>query len=224
MNLKSYTQSLHQFLSALGDETIAEKQSKYMRYRFPFIGLMKDNQVKYYKEFQLENGVVKAENAIEFAKELITYPERELWYIASQTLIKHKNQIEEKDFSFIKEYLVKSDWWDIVDITASNVVGIMAAKYPKIKSEVNSWIEDENFWLRRVAIIYQLGYRKNTDEKTLYSHILKTCHESEFFIRKAIGWALREYSKHNRDSVQKFIDLHSDKLSPLSIREGSKYL
>lgn len=224
MNLKSYTKSLHQFLSALGDETIAAKQSKYMRYRFPFIGLMKDNQVKYYKEFQLENGVVKAENAIEFAKELITYPERELWYIAAQTLIKHKNQIEEKDFSFIKEYLVKSDWWDIVDITASNVVGIMAAKYPKIKSEVNSWIEDENFWLRRVAIIYQLGYRKNTDEKTLYSHILKTCHESEFFIRKAIGWALREYSKHNRDSVQKFIDLYSDKLSPLSIREGSKYL
>jgi 3-methyladenine DNA glycosylase AlkD len=224
MNIKSYTKSLHQFLHAVGDESIAEKQSKYMRYRFPYIGLMKDTQVKYYKEFQSENGVVKSENAVEFAKELILYPERELWYIATQTLIKHKNKLEEKDFPFVKEYLIKSDWWDVVDIVSSNVVGTMAAKFPTIKEEVNSWIDDDNFWLRRVAIIYQLTYRLKTDENLLYAHILKTCHESEFFIRKAIGWSLREYSKHNKSSVQYFIDTNRDKLSTLSIREGSKYL
>jgi 3-methyladenine DNA glycosylase AlkD len=224
MNLKSYTQSLHSFLQAIGDESIAEKQSKYMRYRFPFIGLMKDIQVKYYKEFQDERGIVSSENAIQFCAELIKHPERELWYIASQTLIKNKKKIVEKDFPFIKEFIVKSDWWDVVDIISSNVIGTMAANYPSVKSEVNSWIEDENFWLRRVAIIYQLTYRLDTDENILYSHILKTCHEHEFFIRKAIGWALREYSKHNPISVQNFINLHSEKLSNLSIKEGSKYL
>lgn len=224
MNIKSYCKSLYTYLHALGDEAIAIKQSKYMRNRFPFIGLMKENQVKYYNEFQAENGAINSENIIGFCRELISYPERELWYIASQTLVKNKKKLTEIDFPFIKEFIVKSDWWDVVDIISSNVVGTMAQNYPNIKSEVNSWIEDENFWLRRVAIIYQLTYRKNTDEKTLYAHILRTCHESEFFIRKAIGWSLREYSKHNKVSVQNFIDLNRDNLSPLSIREGSKYL
>jgi 3-methyladenine DNA glycosylase AlkD len=224
MNITSYTKALHAYLYALGDEVIADKQSKYMRYRFPFIGLMKEHQTKYYKEFQKENGKITTENTIEFCRELITYPERELWYIASQTLIKDKNKLADTDFPFIKEYIVRSDWWDVVDIISSNVVGTMAEKYPKVRNEVNSWIENDNFWLRRVAIIYQLTYRLRTDEKILYSHILKTCHDPEFFIRKAIGWALREYSKHNREFVQNFINLHSEKLSNLSIKEASKYL
>ena len=87
-----------------------------------------------------------------------------------------------------------------------------------------SWIHDENFWLRRTAIIYQLGYGVKTDESVLYKHILLTYHEKEFFIRKAIGWALRSYSKINQDSVRNFIETNQDKLSNLSIKEGSKYL
>lgn len=224
MNVSTYTSLLIAYLKALGDDSIADKQSKYMRNRFPFIGLMKDHQVKYFKEFQADNGVIKHEDAIAFCTELIRQPERELWYIASQTLIKHKKKLKESDFPFIKEFLIKSDWWDVIDIISSNVVGTMALNFPAIKSEVDSWIKDDNFWLRRVAIIYQLTYRLNTDEKMLYQHILTVCDEKEFFIRKAIGWSLREYSKQNANSVRDFINLYQDKLSPLSIREGSKYL
>jgi 3-methyladenine DNA glycosylase AlkD len=120
--------------------------------------------------------------------------------------------------------IVKSDWWDIVDLLASNCIGTLCLNYPQLKSEVNSWIQNDNFWLRRTAIIYQLGYGAKTDEEILYKHILLTCDEKEFFIRKAIGWALRSYSKINPESVRRFIETNQDRLSNLSIKEGSKYL
>ncbi len=222
--MKTYTQNLHHFLSLLGDEVIAVKQSQYMRNRFPFIGLMKDQQTKYWKEYQEEFGKIELDQAVDFAKECIKYPEREMWYIATSSLIKHKKKLKAQDLEFINEYIVKSDWWDVVDIVSSNVLGTMCKNFPELRNEVNSWIENDNFWPRRAAIIYQLTYRNETNEEILYQHVLKTCHEKEFFIRKAIGWALREYSKHNKSSVKNFIEQNSNKLSKLSITEGSKYL
>ena len=120
--------------------------------------------------------------------------------------------------------IILSDWWDIVDVLAVHPIGSLCLNYPDLRIEVDSWIYHENYWIRRTTILYQLKYKDKTDEKTLYSHILKTCHESEFFIRKAIGWTLREYSKTNNDSVRDFINQNNEKLSGLSIREGSKYL
>jgi 3-methyladenine DNA glycosylase AlkD len=88
----------------------------------------------------------------------------------------------------------------------------------------NVWIEGQNFWLQRAAILHQLMYKEDTDWEMLQSYILKTCHSNEFFIRKAEGWALRQYSKIDPTSVRSFIDLHRSKLSGLTIKEGSKYL
>jgi len=223
-DLKKYTEGLHHFLQNLGDETIANKQAQYMRNQFPFYGLMKEKQDKYWTEYQLENGKINAEDVIEFCKFCIQYSEREIWYIGLKMLIKHKKKLKAEDLSFVQKLIVKGNWWDIVDGAASHLVGTLVQNYPSLAIEVNQWIDSDNFWLRRTAIIYQLSYKKKTNENTLYTHILKTCHESEFFIRKAIGWALREYSKHNPESVRNFIAIHRDKLSPLSIREGSKYI
>lgn len=208
----------------MGNEDIAEKQAKYMRYRFPFFGLMNAVRDQYWKEFQETEGKLDRTQTIEFAKCCITYPEREMWYIASQVLKLNKKRLKAEDLDFIKEMIVKSDWWDIVDLLASNCIGAICINFPELREEVNSWIHSENFWLRRTVIIYQLGYGKQTDEEVLYKHILLTCHEKEFFIRKAIGWALRSYSKINPESVRSFIETNQDKLSNLSVKEGSKYL
>ncbi|MCE2963408.1 MAG: DNA alkylation repair protein [Chitinophagales bacterium] len=215
---------LYRFLNSMGSEDIAEKQTKYMRYRFPFFGLMNTLRDQYWKEFQETEGKFDRTQTIEFAKYCISYPEREMWYIAMQVLKENKKKLKPEDLIFIKDMLVKSDWWDIVDSLASNCIGAICINYPEKRKEVNSWIKNENFWLRRTAIIYQLGYGKQTDEEVLYKHILLTCHEKEFFIRKAIGWALRSYSKINPDSVRTFIETNQDRLSNLSIKEGSKYL
>lgn len=222
--MQKYVSNLYQYLKGLGDEAIAEKQAKYMRYRFPFFGLMNTTRDKYWKEFQEVEGKLDRNKAVEFAKECIKYSEREMWYVASQVLKENKKKLKAEDLGFIRDMIVKSDWWDVVDLMASNCIGTLCLNFPELKKEVNGWILHENFWLRRTAIIYQLGYGTKTDEKVLYKHILLICHEKEFFIRKAIGWALRTYSKINHDSVQSFIETNQGKLSNLSIKEGSKYL
>ena len=224
IDIKQYTEELYQYLKAFGDHHIAEKQSAYMRNRFPFIGIMKTEQQQHWHAYQELSGKISGDMAVAFCKACMAYPEREMWYIGQNTLIKAKNKLEKDDLVFVKELIVLSDWWDIVDGSASHLVGALCKKFPELRSVVNGWIEHDNFWLRRTAILYQLGYKKDTDENTLYGHILKTCHEKEFFIRKAIGWSLREYSKHNSPSVRAFIEQNAGKLSALSIKEGSKYI
>jgi 3-methyladenine DNA glycosylase AlkD len=222
--MEIYTKNLHGFLDKMGDEDIARKQSQYMRNRFPFFGLMKDDLEKYWKEYQEENGYIDAKNFIAFCSECALYSEREMWYIACKTIVKYKKKLGKEDLGLIHDLIIKSDWWDIVDTLSSHAIGALALQFPDLKPTIHSWIESENFWLRRTAILYQLSYKKSTDESALFTHILACCHESEFFIRKAIGWSLREYSKWNPESVKKFIEKNKGNLSALSIREGSKYI
>lgn len=91
-----------------------------------------------------------------------------------------------------------------------------------IQETIDGWASHDNMWLRRAALLFQLKYKKQTNEELLYQYIVKNADSKEFFIQKAIGWALREYSKTNPESVRKFIA--GQKLAPLSVREGSKYV
>jgi 3-methyladenine DNA glycosylase AlkD len=123
---------------------------------------------------------------------------------------------------FLEKLLTTKSWWDSVDSIAP-LAGEMARKYPELIDEtMNHWSVDDNFWLRRSAILFQLKYKQQTNEDLLYDYIVKNADSKEFFIQKAIGWALREYSKTNPESVKAFIE--GNHLAPLSIREGSKYL
>ncbi len=114
-------------------------------------------------------------------------------------------------------------WWDTVDGIASNAVGKIAAQFPKVISEtIEGWAYGDHLWLQRASIIFQLKYKTATNEELLYRYMIQHADSKEFFIQKAIGWALREYSKTNPQSVRAFIDEHS--LPKLSVREGSKYI
>lgn len=117
------------------------------------------------------------------------------------------------------EWLISTkSWWDTVDAIAPKPVGKIAASYPEVIEEtLDGWAVHENMWLRRAAILFQLKYKEKTDDALLYRYILKNADSKEFFIQKAIGWALREYSKTNPASVKEFIENH--KLAPLSVRE-----
>jgi 3-methyladenine DNA glycosylase AlkD len=218
----AYTKDLHFYLNGLGDEEVACAQSKYMRDRFPFIGLNQIHRKKYWKEFQDMNGSPKSDELIPFMYACIDHPERELWYIALDHLIKNKNKLSPSSLGDIKNLIVASDWWDVVDLAASNLLGTLALHNREMQAEMNSWIDDQNCWLRRTAIIYQLKFGAQTNEAILYDHIRKTSHEKEFFIRKAIGWSLRQYAKFNPNSVRNFIA--TTELSVLSKKEASKYL
>ena len=125
------------------------------------------------------------------------------------------------------EQMLREDfaWWDLVDPIAINLVGKVAYRNPtEMKPILNRWIGDDNMWIRRAAILAQLKFKDRMDEELLFRFCRKSMHEKEFFIRKAIGWVLREYSKTAPNVVKAFLEEEKSNLSTLSYREGSKVL
>ncbi len=133
------------------------------------------------------------------------------------------NSLVLDDVPKIKVLIQKKSWWDTVD-GFHRIIGEVALKYPVMDNMMIQWSLDENLWLRRIAINHQM-FRKEKTKVELFEEILSNnLGGDEFFINKAIGWALRDYSKTNPAWVAGFIRKYRDKLSKLSIKEGSKYL
>jgi 3-methyladenine DNA glycosylase AlkD len=196
---------------------------KYMKDHFPFLGIKKPQRSKLEKQFFQETGLLKADFNKEFIRELWEKEEREYQYTALVYMEKSLKKLEKADLPFMEELIMTKSWWDTVDAIAPKPVGTIAEKYPEVIAEtIDRWAIDDNLWLRRAAILFQLKYKGQTIEELLYRYIKQNADRKEFFIQKAIGWALREYSKTNSTSVKKFIE--ETQLAPLSVREGRKYL
>lgn len=122
-------------------------------------------------------------------------------------------------------YLIRSGaWWDLVDET-SHLVGEVRVTHPEEATPiVRAWAEDECLWIRRVAIICQLGYKEATDTDLLAACIEVNLGDSDFFICKAIGWALRHYGRTDPGWVRSLVERLGERLSPLSVREALKHL
>ncbi|WP_267897303.1 DNA alkylation repair protein [Peribacillus saganii] len=201
----------------------AGPMSAYMKNHFPFLGIKSPDRRILMTQFFRDTGILKKPFSEAFVRELWSYPERELQYAAMDYMMKYAKKLEKGYISLLKELIEQKSWWDSVDAIASNLVGSIAAKYPELMDEyIEHWSKHENMWLRRTAILFQLKYKEKTDEERLYRYILRNADSGEFFIQKSIGWALREYSKTNPESVRAFIESHS--LAKLSVREGSKYI
>jgi 3-methyladenine DNA glycosylase AlkD len=122
-----------------------------------------------------------------------------------------------------EEMIVTGAWWDVVDWVASHCVGLLLRRYPKpVAREMLRWSRSEDMWKRRASIICQLGFKENTDLKLLYACIEPSLGSKEFFLRKAIGWALRQYAWTNPAEVRRYVRAHEHELSPLSKREALK--
>ena len=149
---------------------------------------------------------------------------REFHYTALCFAQKHRKILTPEILPTLETLIRNKSWWDTVDTIAPNLVGHLVKTYPALSKIMDRWIEDPYLWIRRAALLHQLRWKDETDKEKLFSYCEKNLHEKDFFIRKAIGWALREYSKTDPKAVEKFIKLHESRLSNLSIREGSKYL
>ena len=200
----------------------ATQMSAYMKDKFPFLGIKKPQRDELQKKFIKQ---IKIQRKIDwdFIVMLWDLPEREFQYLGVDYLLALRNSLQESDIDNIKQLILNKSWWDSVDSLATNIIGNFCANYPKlIPSHILSWAESENIWLARVAVLFQLKYKEKTDREFLEFIIAKNCNSKEFFITKAIGWALREYSKTNKEWVKSFLEGHA--LQPLSVREASKYL
>ncbi len=199
----------------------AEPMARYMKNQFVFLGLKKPEWKRLSKDFFKDK---KKEKEIDwdFIFQSYDLPEREFQYLGIEYMNLVKDLFTPSDMINIEKLLIRKSWWDSVD-AINPLVGHIAMKYPEIRDDILSkWIESDNIWLKRVSIIFQLKYKENTDTEFLSKSILHNSMTNEFFVNKAIGWALREYSKTNKKWVRDFID--NNDLSSLSRREGSKYI
>lgn len=203
------------------NEENAVPMAKYMKNQFPFLGLKKPDRTALSKGSLNEKKKDK-EIDWDFIFRCYELPEREFQYLAIDYMSKVANLFQPDDMKRIEKLITTKSWWDTVD-AISPIVGHIAMKYPEIKETIlTKWMESDNIWLKRVSILFQLKYKDKTDTEFLEKAILKNANTNEFFINKAIGWALREYSKTNKEWVRSFIE--NNKLSKLSVREGSKYI
>ncbi|WP_326648443.1 MULTISPECIES: DNA alkylation repair protein [unclassified Streptomyces] len=151
-------------------------------------------------------------------------PEREYQYFAVDYLRRHVGRCSSGFLPVVRRLVVALSWWDTVDALASHVVGPLVKADTELKSAMDTWIDDDNLWVARTALLHQLRYKDATDTERLFRYCLTRADDPDFFIRKAIGWCLREYAKTDPDAVRDFVDGARDRLSPLSVREATKHL
>jgi 3-methyladenine DNA glycosylase AlkD len=200
----------------------AEAMSKYMKYHFPFLGIQKPLRSKLEKDFIQKNKHLKFTVLQGLITELWNLPEREFQYTAMELMIKSKIWKHKEAVNLLHYCLIHKSWWDTVDILAGRMVGGYFTSFATVRAQyIEQWLNSENIWLNRTTIIFQLNYKAETDEGLLFACIENFKYSKEFFIRKAIGWALRQYARTSPDAVLRFVEAHD--LSPLSRREALKH-
>jgi 3-methyladenine DNA glycosylase AlkD len=202
----------------------AVAMAKYMKGHFAFFGIKTDLRRALHKQAVENNKTEIKEDARTIALALYRKPQREFHYSTIEILIKElKKKFTLDDIKIIEYLLVTHSWWDSVDTISKYLLGEYLRQHPEeIPATIEHFSDSDNMWLNRAAILFQLGYKKGTDEALLFSECLKQRDSKEFFIQKAIGWALREYGKINPDAVRNFVP--SAGLKPLSAREALKNL
>lgn len=207
---------------AAADTDRAGAMATYMRDQFPFLGIDGPAQQALAREVLV--GLPRPTDADLQAVALGCWqlPEREYQYFACAWLRRHAALCGPGFLDTARHLVVTKPWWDTVDALAAHLVGPLVARHPALVRAMDAWSTDENMWLARTAVLHQLRYRDATDATRLFRYCTVLAGHRDFFIRKAIGWALREYAKTDPIAVQSYVEVHRDALSPLSIREALK--
>ena len=196
---------------------------KYMKDQFEFYGVKTPERRAMLKSFMKEYGLPPANELKPVIMECWAHDYRDWQYIAVGLLMEYIKKPEKGIIELLEFMIVNKSWWDTVDGIAGWLVGPLFKKYSElIEPKTTQWINSGNIWLQRTCLLYQLNYKKSTDTEILFRFIEELSGETSFWIRKAIGWVLREYSKTNPDTVLKFINSHQ--LSALSRKEALKVI
>lgn len=218
--MNKYTQ-LFTTLESLSDPIQSEKMSAYMKNLFPFLGIPKPKLAATIKPFLRDTKKLPIDWT--FINACWDKPYREAQYVAIEYIMLHQKELQKDDIENLKTLITTKSWWETVD-SLDGACGTLVEKYPELKLTMLDWSQSDNIWLRRVAIDFQQKYKEKTDTALLEKILVNNLNSDEFFINKAIGWSLRDYSKIDAGWVRDFLEKYKDGLSPLSVREASKYL
>jgi 3-methyladenine DNA glycosylase AlkD len=215
-------QRLQSALPGAADPVRAASQSAYMRHQFTYFGITMPRLTQLGREVLA--GLTKPDEAdlLAVAEECWRLDEREYQYFACSYLRRYVEVCSADALARVERLVVTKSWWDTVDTLAADTVGPLVARHPELVSTMDAWSEDANMWLVRTAILHQLRYKRTTDSERLFAYCTVQAGHTDFFIRKAIGWALREYAKTDPVAVRAFVAAHTGILSGLSTREALK--
>ncbi len=201
----------------------ARAMEAYMQDLFSFYGVKAPARKVILKETinEFKNDLTN-DNVIKIANTLYQNLHRELHYCAVELVDRFlKKKYNKNNINFIEKLITTNSWWDSVDFIAKHILGNYLLQYPdQITPVIAAFSSSKNMWLNRSAILFQLGYKEKTDSKLLFKLCREHKSSDEFFIKKAIGWALREYSKVNPERIKEFV-LKTD-LKSLSRKEALK--
>jgi 3-methyladenine DNA glycosylase AlkD len=219
-------------LAARADPAKAEPMARYMRDQFAFLGVMSAGQKDAWRAAMAgvprhlpEDVIVAA------AVSLWDRPEREHQYLACTLVNRHAESSSESSggvsaafLDTLEALITTKPWWDTVDLLATHGVGAVVRRYPELRRVMDRWLAGDDLWLARSALLHMNRWKVDADQAWLFDACLARADETDFFIRKAIGWALREHSKVAERAVAAFVAAHESELSGLSRREALMWL
>lgn len=207
-------------LLPLSDVERAAGMSAYMRGQFSFLGIQTPARRAAAKPIFRTLRGAGPDELLAFASVLWERPQREYQYAALDMLAMHWKTFDHTHLPALLALVQLKSWWDTVDALASVIGDVLRREH----HGMDEALIHEDFWVRRIALLHQLGWYGDTDHERLFRYALSRSHEKEFFIQKAIGWALRDYARHDPDAVRAFLAGPGAKLAALSRREAAKHL
>ena len=223
--MNTYLNPLKQAFVKGQNPEIAVQMKKYMRGQYAYFGIKAPQRSAITRTFLSEYGLPGDDQLEPIVKQCWDQPEREFQYFAMELLVRIAKKAELCRVDFYEYLILSKSWWDTVDYMASNLVGVHFQKFPDvIQDYTTKWMNSGNIWLQRTSLIFQLKYKQHTDLELLDRNIRQLEGSHEFFINKAIGWALRQYSKTDAQWVINYVKQNQDMLDPLSQREAVKWL
>ena len=218
----SFIKALETAFQKNSSRELAIPMEKYMKSHFNFYGIKTEKRRLIFKTIWKEHHDEVKQNCREIALQLFTFKEREMHYSGIEILIKNlKRNYQLDDIQLIEKILTTHSWWDSVDTSAKYLLGEYLIEFPnEIQKVIQRFSDSDNMWLNRSAILFQLNYKQKTNADFLFRECIKHENSREFFIQKAIGWALREYGRFYPNEVKEFV--HQTTLKPLSKKEALK--
>ena len=220
---KQLISNLRKELAKHADPEVKKGAAAYMRNQFEFLGVKTPSRRELSKDLFTQSKDLSERELVALCKDLWAQPEREFQYVACDLLAKNAKRLS---LTYVKRdapwFIKNKSWWDTVDSIRKSIEVVVYAN-PELKAEMEKWILSNNIWVVRSALIHQLTLGSKTDAKLLFKCCEIQAQETEFFVAKAVGWALRSYSYVDSNAVKKFVKAHPE-LTPLAKREGLKAL
>lgn len=218
-----FLRQLNLLFQAHAQADLARQMARYMKDQFPFFGIQGPERKALVHQCWREQGPLPVEDLPAFFRLCFDQDQREWQYVVNDLGQKVWRHMDLSFLPLFDELIARKSWWDTVDFLSPKLSGRLLLRYPEVLPQTaRRWIAHPNFWYQRAAILLQLDYKAQTDAPLLFELIRLRADSPEFFVQKAAGWALRQYSKVDAQAVSSFLEQAA--VAPLTRREGLKWL